>query len=177
MKHNTLFGWRSFLLFILLLVLLSSFLYFPSILLTSPVDTSVLATPLLFTWQSPSKVSRLLVDDVIDFTSPLLDKQVSEDHYTFSEPLNQSVYYWKVIGISHGKTIESQIAQFYFQSEVAINTSQDRNTYTLTNAGNVPLQITQDKQRSPLTGAVVLDIGKSLKQKIENTTLFRAEQQ
>ena len=181
MKIKSLIGWsivkREILLFLFIGVVFSLAFYSQkNILLVTPLQ-EVSGNSIFFSWESSYPRHRLLVDDVIGFTSPLIDVFVSGNSYLLQNSLNASIYYWKILGYDNNKVIESEVGQFNFISEVAIASWDEGDSYTLYNAGNTPLQISVQEGGIPsFTGAAVLDIGKTLEKTIENKTSFRAEQ-
>ena len=173
-------GWRTFSkVFGILFILFFVFSFYPSkdLVLVQPVGVSVKDKPILFLWESRFNEFYFIVDDVIDFTSPVINREVQGRRYFLSEPLNATTYYWKIIAYDQGKEIESVTASFQYQSEVSIASWWDEENYTLQNTGNVPLSVDiEEEDQFFITGAVVLDIGKTLEREIKNKTLYRAEQ-
>ncbi|MBI2110360.1 hypothetical protein HYT51_01100 [Candidatus Woesearchaeota archaeon] len=181
MKTRKNVGWRTFSKILgILFILFFAFSFYPSqdLVLVQPVDISVKDKTILFSWESRFNEFAFMVDDVIDFTSPLINKKVEGKRYFLSEPLNATTYYWKVIAYDRGKEVESRIASFQYRSEVSVASWIDGENYTLENTGNVPISVGIEEENDNLliTGAVVLDIGKTLEREIKNKTLYRAEQ-
>jgi len=181
MKTRKIIGARKFSLVLgVIFVLFFTFLFYTpkDLVLIQPVGISVKDKIILFSWESRFNEFAFIVDDVIDFASPLINKRVEEKRYSLSVPLNATTYYWKVIAYEQGEEVESRISSFQYQSEVSVASWIDEKNYTLENTGNVPIfvGIEEESDNLLITGAVVLDIGETFGREIKNKTLYRAEQ-
>ena len=83
----------------------------------------------LFSFENAEKI---LIDENKNFTSPRI-LQVKDDLIIELEP---GIYYWKVQGL-----VESKIRKLNIQSKIDLRMNKLNNSYTLTNAGNVNLNV------------------------------------
>jgi hypothetical protein len=83
----------------------------------------------LFSFENADKV---LIDDNQNFSSP----KVWEVKDNLIIELEPGIYYWKLQGI-----VESKIRKLNIQSKIDLRMNKLNNSYTLTNAGNIGLNV------------------------------------
>ena len=119
---------------------------YASPLIISPIDNlETTNSSVLFEFD---KADTILIDDNLNFTSPILVK--AENNLIVN--LKPGLYYWKIKGLT-----ESKINTLTILSEIDLRLKDNGDRYALVNAGNTELDVAI-YNGSVLQGNVILDI-------------------
>ena len=155
-------------LLVLTLILYIIFINLNKIILTQPKDNSITTERYPeFKWNSKqSDYYKLIVDDSIDFKTPIINVITTEKNYKPDIKLDLTKYYWKVIS----ENTASNVNSFTMNSVVAIELDNS----LIKNVGNVRTKVTIE-DRVNVIGAHILDINEFFETK-KDQNLFKAEQ-
>jgi hypothetical protein len=117
-------------------------------------------------WSGNSNDYLLLIDNDIDFKSPLINITQNSSYFKINDQLDFGDYYIKIIDNIHHKY---KISKFTVSSYVAVTVDKDGN---IINDGNTKI-IASDSIST--TGGVILDINQMLSNKLINQSLEFAQ--
>ena len=95
------------------------------------------------------KGETILIDDNLGFTSP--EKIYAENNLVIN--LKPGVYYWKIEGI-----LDSEIRKLTIESEIDLRIIDENDSYSIINAGNIPLNVSVYDKFDKLNETFILDV-------------------
>lgn len=168
--------------FVVAMIYLAWINYHNRISLVEPINgASVLERNPNFRWAARFDNYEVIIDEVSDFSSPIVKEKVIGTEFISDTNLNFDKYYWKVKAFDEeNKEYESKLAFFVLDSIIGLELNEDGSDYLVQNIGSGEEQIEVRELQNDnwnIIGAVVLDVKEILKKgKTENKTLFVAKQ-
>lgn len=139
--------------------------------LVAPQEKIITDRTPLFSWSGNYDLYELIVDDDVNFDSPILKINLFENKYQGEKDLEFGNYYWKIKAFNGESWIESKIGKFRIDSLVALQLEEEG----ARNIGNVPIKV-DILENNLVVGAAILDVKETLVDENQENKIYRAEQ-
>ena len=155
-KIGILKGLFQLVIFIIILVAIFYFGFNEGV---SPTGYIIDTTP-EFTWGKNCDKYNLILDNNLDFKSPLIDTKLGVKHYLLNKDLEIGTYYWRVDCYKEGVWSEGKTHSFGIKGIVSLS----RVNNGVENSGNVKEKVSFFEE-GKIIGNAILEVGEKIKEK------------